>query len=816
MVYRYSWLAGLGGLLFAFVGLNGLLQSTVEGPPWQFVVIAGVALGVIITWTVLSYRLNEWIVVGLNLVAMLVAVGRIAAPDTTAFILPTASTFTELRVQFDQAFDIIRHGHEPVIPVSGIVVILMLLFWAVGALLAWGLTTGHPYVAVLPPLVMSLQFATMDRNPTGWLRVTVFMLLVAGTILAITTDERDQTAGRMARRGEWPSTRSRLAPAATALLAVTLVTSLASVTALQNRVPYDGVLDWRSPSGLTGGFFGSVSYNPFISIRQQLVTNSTEPVFYAQITGDVPADEVYFQLLTMETYAGGQFFADRPEVFRLDDGDWVDGDQAFAGPTAEVTTDIIIDRLRMDWLPTAYAATAVEEATTSVERSLRVRHDDAALLLDGGLSFRGMEYSVRSEIPSPDVDVLAVTETGALSASFALAFESDEVVPQPPTAAELEALIRPAPPGVQRYLDLPRDDPSARIDEIQDLAELRTRNLTSDFEKALQLEAWFHSPKTGDGSPLDGFGYTTVIEPGHGATDLAAWLLDPSSPNYRAGYCENFATAMAIMARTLGIPSRVVLGFTPGEPARDIAGDNVVVVRDRNAHAWVELWMPAQGWVRFDPTPRTLRDTPQTFETVQSQLQFDLTSYLDIPDQQVASLPTPPGGGPLIPSEFEERFIGTGPAATTSDGGFSVPGWVTVTLPIALLLVLGFGAIPAVKWVRRRRRMRRLAEGDVTAAWEEIVERLSDLGAGPDPGLTPDEYAAGVDRAMAPLASVYGRALYGPADAIEDHHVTAAQRSLNSTTHRLVMRYSKGQRFVASYRPATVLPRWMRRSRNGR
>ena len=248
MVYRYSWLAGLGSLLFAFYGLTLLLRSTVEGPPWQFIVLAGLALGVIITWTALSYRINIWLVGGLNLIAMIVAVGRVAAPETTTALLPTTSNFDELSVQWERAYSIIRGGIEPVIPESGIVVVLMLLFWLVGSLLAWGLTTGHPYVALLPPLVLSLQFATMDRKSTGWLLVAVFIVLVGGMILAVTTDERDQTAGRMARRGEWPSSRSKLAPAATALLAVTLVAAAGSVTLFQDRVPESGVLDWRQSS----------------------------------------------------------------------------------------------------------------------------------------------------------------------------------------------------------------------------------------------------------------------------------------------------------------------------------------------------------------------------------------------------------------------------------------------------------------------------------------------------------------------------------------------------------------------------------------
>ncbi len=65
---------------------------------------------------------------------------------------------------------------------------------------------------------------------------------------------------------------------------------------------------------------------------------------------------------------------------------------------------------------------------------------------------------------------------------------------------------------------------------------------------------------------------------------------------------------MAVMARAVDVPSRVVLGFTPGETGPD----GVVTVRQKNAHAWVELWVDGQGWVRFDPTPRSDGVNPAT------------------------------------------------------------------------------------------------------------------------------------------------------------------------------------------------------------
>jgi hypothetical protein len=106
------------------------------------------------------------------------------------------------------------------------------------------------------------------------------------------------------------------------------------------------------------------------------------------------------------------------------------------------------------------------------------------------------------------------------------------------------------------------------------------------------MESYFHT----------NFTYTLNIAGKPGADPLAHFLF-----NTKAGFCEYFATAMAVMLRTQGIPSREVNGFLPGE-YNDVGGD--YIVRASDAHSWVEAYFPGSGWVTFDPTPPSSEQPP--------------------------------------------------------------------------------------------------------------------------------------------------------------------------------------------------------------
>ncbi|HYL84417.1 MAG TPA: DUF3488 and transglutaminase-like domain-containing protein [Candidatus Angelobacter sp.] len=149
------------------------------------------------------------------------------------------------------------------------------------------------------------------------------------------------------------------------------------------------------------------------------------------------------------------------------------------------------------------------------------------------------------------------------------------------TTAKLRATAKVYPPEITAtYLQLPVLDPRIPV-----LAREITRNAATPFDKVIRIENYLRSR----------YAYTLNLTGKPGDDPLAHFLFET-----RAGHCEYFASSMAIMLRTLGIPSREVNGFLPGE-YNDLGGD--YIVRASDAHSWVEVYFPGLGWQVFDPTP---------------------------------------------------------------------------------------------------------------------------------------------------------------------------------------------------------------------
>jgi len=152
-----------------------------------------------------------------------------------------------------------------------------------------------------------------------------------------------------------------------------------------------------------------------------------------------------------------------------------------------------------------------------------------------------------------------------------------------PSIAELRAAGRNYPADIaDTYLRLPDDGIDPRIAQ---LAVDATKSARTNYEKAVTLEGFLRTR----------FGYTLQLPQSEVKDPIAHFLFER-----KQGHCEYFASSMAVMLRTLGIPSRVVNGFRSDE-FNDITGN--YVVRAKDAHSWVEAYFPGYGWQTFDPTP---------------------------------------------------------------------------------------------------------------------------------------------------------------------------------------------------------------------
>jgi transglutaminase-like putative cysteine protease len=246
----------------------------------------------------------------------------------------------------------------------------------------------------------------------------------------------------------------------------------------------------------------------------------------------------------------------------------------------------------------------------------------------------------------------------------------------------------------------------------------------------------------------DGFGYTET--PRGSSVPLDTFLFDE-----KAGYCQQFSGAMALLLRMAGIPARIAAGFSPG--TRDEKRGEMVV-RDIDAHSWVEAYFPDIGWVTFDPTPA---DSPARGRDAEEEAAANAADGgTDAPTPAVSEGRQFPGG-PVAGSDAS--IVGGG------GGGWSPP------LELVLAVVLGRGAGAAALWSRHRRlrRVREESPGDPTAvAIDELHRALRRTGrrVGPETtlhGLAARFAGTGGEGYLRQLASTRYGAAARPPDATQ-------------------------------------------------
>ena len=215
--------------------------------------------------------------------------------------------------------------------------------------------------------------------------------------------------------------------------------------------------------------------------------------------------------------------------------------------------------------------------------------------------------------------------------------------------------------------------------EVVELTAEITAGLETPFEKAQAIEQWFR----GSGS---GFTYSLTVPRGSTGDPLLDFL------EMRQGYCEQYASTMAVLARVAGLPARVVVGYGPGSTQ-----DGVTTITTHDAHAWVEVRFENAGWVRFEPTPPDGSAarlagyaepdvTPESTAGPQAE---------EVPTTTVSAPATDPepSGAPTTGSEDS-----AGPAARQQGGGVGV-WWLVALVAVAVVVLVG----PNAERARRRR-----------------------------------------------------------------------------------------------------------------
>jgi transglutaminase-like putative cysteine protease len=332
-------------------------------------------------------------------------------------------------------------------------------------------------------------------------------------------------------------------------------------------------------------------------------------------------------------------------------------------PKASVRTTVTIDDLHSAWIPAPYPAVRI----TGLEGRWDVGTRDLTIGADGSAT-EGQRYTV----------------------------QSSRIVP---TSSELAHASTLYPAEVRPELALPGPIPK----NILAAAQKATRGAKTDYQKAVDLEAYF---RDGDFS----YSLQTPLKQGYEGDGLA---VISKFLQVKSGYCVHFASAMAIMARVLGIPARVAIGYLPGIGTPELSGRTVYTVTSDQLHSWPELYFSGIGWVRFEPT----------------------VSLGTIPSYAVAPAgPDTATADPLAPQSTQPTPTSALPPQTangTTDVAETAPlasGRLNIAaLSVIALLVL---LLPAVAGMLRRVLHRaRLAWGAAPAgsAWQAVSEYAVDL-----------------------------------------------------------------------------------------
>lgn len=746
-----------------------LLAPLVSGGAWW---VPAFVLMATATGASALYRMTGWTPALVPLLQVLVVflllTPLFAAHTAPMGVIPAEASLGYLVQVFEQGVAGINDGTVPVTANSGVTFIIALTF-VVFLIVADFLAVTARCAGMVGGLLLILMAVPLVVDPDG-LALWQALWCAAGyvALLAVETWMRRRAWGAPAPSpapgervlaGVRRAGTAVLAGAAAMLMAVTLPMAVPS---LRTDAVYD-LADGDHP-----GFGENVVHttHPLVSMRQELGSDANSTVLTYQTDAEDPD---YLRTYVLDRFDGENWTMDPVDA----------SDENVAGDDLP--------------LPTGWTAEAPGGTTTTqVSLSSSTPRQE----------FLPLPYWARSVDVSGqwhvDEDSHTVFTTGSPPTGLSFTVESNR---RTPSAEELEEAGSPRSLPTE-HLDLPQDvDPS-----VQDLTDSLTEDAGSAYEEAMAIQDHFAD-----------FSYDLrPPEVPAGSDPLTHFLFED-----QIGYCEQFAGAMALMARQADIPARVAVGYTQGERA----GGDRWVVTSADAHAWPELYFEGSGWVRFEPTPSSgggqgSASVPEHAgpsggedrdgDTDSPSPSFSPSSpeESEVPEEETQE----PDEESASPETDEELGAEAGSGATSSSGGPDLSWLAYAGGVVAALLLL---ALPALvrAWVRAARRSTLTgAPGPAAhAAWREVRDTCVDLGLPWDLSESPRATAVRLEIPAEARGALWHLALAEESARYAPEPVTGGQLWEGLRTVRAALAASAGRsvRLRAAVLPSSLAP-WKR------
>lgn len=735
------------------------LTTLLEDPTWVndvlLVTLVVAVCGVLGRWLVL----RGWQVLVLQLVVVLLTATTLYGRGHLWYGLPTGETVQAFRVLLTEAVETVQTYTAPAPTTRGIRLLLGTSVGLVAAVVDYlAVTRRAPSVAGLPLLAVFLSSAA---NSGGSLH-PLYFVAAAGAWLVLVARQGTSLVRRWGARVAKPLTPVRdfgengvtgYAAMARSLGIAALVAAVMLPLFLPH-LPTRFLLEGLGRNDDAVGGRGAVGFSQSLDLAADLASRSTAPVLVYRSNDTSPPP---LRVSVSTRYGNGLWPASSFGAAAVTSADpAVPAPAGLSGSIARVQRELEVTRNNLA-APSLAAPYPIVAADMDVDWGVDSRTQQAVV------SRRPASYSVR---------YLQVTAT--------------------PTQLR-QSSIDPPDDG---FLSLQQDRASAEV--VSELAANLTAGVTSRYDQAMAVQQFLRE----DG----GFVYSLTLAPTGVRADGAP--LDPLT-NFLAtkrGYCVQFATAMVMMARSLGIPARMAKGFLPGTQS---GGEYTVTASD--AHAWPELYFGGIGWTRFEPTPSIRSGTAPAYATPSPQNQ---ASNAGGPQEEV---PLPSRTGSLRDNSLDANpdLLPTDEAARPAVVRWLLSGWGLVLLA-GVLGVAGALVVPAAaRWRRRATVLAARTDAEhVEAQWAALSAQLGDLGMPPNLARTPRqlrsyyEQRAFLDRgpaeALGRVVMELERARYAPpSPTLGPVQGSAPQRPTIEPDARVVLKA------VAAARPLSV--RWRAR-----